>query len=309
MKFNKEHVKIEKIKHTQQNYICLAKKLYPSKIEKRKRVYKVLFSGIDNSEEININKFLMKNKLRNIISPNKIYHLSHDCVGDSYMLKYKDVGTTIHDTIIQKKDKKKYMLDLIEGLEELHNNSIWHMDIKTTNVIIHENTAKFIDFGMSCFSPEYSKSKRFYNRCTYLYSSPESLLNLKCNSSHDIWSLSHVFYYIMFKSYPILESEEKKTLIKIFNINGIPYKSDFKDLEEYIDYLDSDNNKRKFKEIRENVDYLDSDKFKSAEKIVFYGFDKFEDLFNKMTKMNPKNRITLKEVKGIVMNLEETDFN
>ena len=41
----------------------------------------------------------------------------------------------------------KILLSLCSALEELHQHSIYHMDIKPENIVIINNEYKLIDFG------------------------------------------------------------------------------------------------------------------------------------------------------------------
>lgn len=65
----------------------------------------------------------------------------------------------------------KWMKNLIEGISLLHDNNIVHLDIKSNNIIIDENdnTAKFIDFGLSAFASDYELRKWQYRSFPLFY--------------------------------------------------------------------------------------------------------------------------------------------
>ena len=95
-----------------------------------------------------------------------------DCLDEYYEEKFNDTsnmmigdygGITFEEyfinEIIKNKSKKnidihvyslfKKMKRLFIGLNKLYNNNISHLDIKTNNIVLHNNTFKYIDFGFS----------------------------------------------------------------------------------------------------------------------------------------------------------------
>lgn len=52
----------------------------------------------------------------------------------------------------------EWVIHLSDGLHILHHNGIVHMDIKSTNVVIHQGLPKLIDFGLSHFADDYTEN-------------------------------------------------------------------------------------------------------------------------------------------------------
>lgn len=84
---------------------------------------------------------------------------------------------------------------LTMGLAWLHSNQIRHKDIKPANILIHEGSMLFCDFG-SAMDAEFMATTQTegtaHNR-TPRYASPETYRKQKRNEASDVWSLGCVF--------------------------------------------------------------------------------------------------------------------
>lgn len=62
---------------------------------------------------------------------------------------------------------------LVNGLTELHNNQIFHRDIKIENILIETGSdvprARLIDFGLSCFFKTQSVYRIFYGKMSAFF--------------------------------------------------------------------------------------------------------------------------------------------
>jgi serine/threonine protein kinase len=67
--------------------------------------------------------------------------------------------------------KIDYFKQCLQGLYELHSQGVAHMDIKPANILVCNQTIKYIDFGLSTYKP-------LHNRCsgTIKYMAPEVLI-------------------------------------------------------------------------------------------------------------------------------------
>ena len=82
-------------------------------------------------------------------------------------------------------------LEIVQGIEFLHSQSIIHRDIKTTNALIDDDWhAKLCDFSFACH--EDSTSKREFVYGTDEFMAPEIALALDFNKSADIFSFGIV---------------------------------------------------------------------------------------------------------------------
>jgi serine/threonine protein kinase len=94
-------------------------------------------------------------------------------------------------------------LQLLLGLQSLHNRGYAHRDIKPDNILITEDlTIKYIDFGLACL--QQCRIMSCTNTCksgpgTLLYMPPEFFNqtgsnSLQASQAHDIWSLAMVMF-------------------------------------------------------------------------------------------------------------------
>ncbi|CAN9241015.1 unnamed protein product [Alternaria alternata] len=84
---------------------------------------------------------------------------------------------------------------LARALEFLHEQSIWHEDIKPSNILVHGGNVLFTDFGLAFdFTDETgSTTASMVNGMTPKYCAPEVANYEPRNTSSDIWSLGVVF--------------------------------------------------------------------------------------------------------------------
>lgn len=136
-------------------------------------------------------------------------------------------------------DVKKIMKQLISAVNYLHQNQIYHRDIKLTNIMYHESSnreycAKLIDFGLSNHNP----ALPLYSHCgTVPYMAPELVKRQSYYPGPvDVWALGVVFFELLTGHNPFygkivsgnrpMEDDEIKRIIgkgfksSVFN-NGI----------------------------------------------------------------------------------------
>lgn len=86
------------------------------------------------------------------------------------------------------------MLQLIQGLKALHDQSILHRDLKSANIFLYQNgTAKIGDLNVSKILRE---QLSYTQTGTPYYASPEIWRDKPYDFKSDVWSLGVIFYEI-----------------------------------------------------------------------------------------------------------------
>jgi serine/threonine protein kinase len=164
------------------------------------------------------------NILQNMNHPNiiKLYEYKFD--GDYLVLiteycKDKDLEHWLNKN--NSIDDITYVIkQTVCGIEYMHTNNILHRDIKSQNILLHNNTIKICDFGFSTIIKE--NNMMFNTICgTPLYMSPELLFMKPYTIKSDIWALGVLFYIIIYKTHPFgkltsLDDYRSKINMKIY---------------------------------------------------------------------------------------------
>lgn len=105
------------------------------------------------------------------------------------------------------KDRESIALQILEGLEFLHNHNVIHRDLKPSNILIEVNptsegivyTPKIADFGLSKVSEQDNKSRftSSFEGGTLQYSSPEQLKGEPIRYNADLWSWAVISYKLL----------------------------------------------------------------------------------------------------------------
>ena len=151
------------------------------------------------------------------------------------------------------KDKKplpnysvyKYFVQILEGVEFLHQRKIYHSDIKPANILLtFDDNIKICDFGIEVRDNWSTKSSATSSNIKgdFHYMSPERLNNALHSATNDIWSLGATFVE-MISGQPINHEETFPQIVlniiqyKIF-IKGKPY-------SEFLQALSDEDYKKK----------------------------------------------------------------
>ena len=110
---------------------------------------------------------------------------------------------------------KKYMIDILLGVDYMHNHRIIHRDLKPGNILIFKgHIAKICDFGLA--KPYTRQGDQTPGVVTVTYRAPEIIL---CDPNYDykvdVWSLGCIFFELIGKKSLFNEdSEDDGKLLK-----------------------------------------------------------------------------------------------
>ncbi|MFH1652423.1 MAG: serine/threonine-protein kinase [Pseudomonadota bacterium] len=138
----------------------------------------------------------------------KVYQFDH--FEDYYFFTSEYIeGKTIFRALASMSPDQKvpFFIQMLEGLQFIHDNNLLHGDIKPENVLVHEENGKavvkIIDFGIA--SEISNKKKKLAG--TPMYIAPEVILasDQKTGVASDLFSAAVLMYYCLVSEHPFLD--------------------------------------------------------------------------------------------------------
>lgn len=159
----------------------------------------------------------------------KLYGFIYDPQNTMFYIGLELMDMTLYDAIINnkisEKTKESFIMQLLKGLEYMHNKNIMHRDISVTNILVTNNgILKISDFGSSRYfrHPQYIV-KYSSHVCTIYYRPIELLLGkMPYTYKIDVWSCACVIGIILQDSQLFDGIEENGIIRDIFRILGTP---------------------------------------------------------------------------------------
>jgi len=216
-------------------------KLKKEDIEQCKNIIDLL-SSINNEYLIKYHETFMENDLLNIVM-----EYGGDMDLKKIIKSYKNKSELIDEDIII-----DIILQICEGLKEIHKNKIIHRDLTPDNIFIDKNyKIKIGDFGVSKITTTLNKYTKSQIGKTY-YIAPEILKGIDYNNKVDIYSLGCIIYELFtLNEYYIdkLDDKDCKINTEIYNskyqeLIELLLKKDYHErpnIEEIIEYIENIN--------------------------------------------------------------------
>jgi serine/threonine protein kinase len=210
---------------------------------------------------------------------------------------YSDLSRVLYDTSsADPLDPYTIMMwchGIVSGLNVLHCDNIIHADIKSNNILLmRDGTVKLTDFTLS--TQAVTKSDTFAHPCcTITHRAPECMIVGEFwGFPADVWSLGCTFYEIAARDLYIPNQGHKVTAIG--GIKSPQGRQQFKDitLSSIIDWCRKRGEPGADRHTISNKDFVPV--------TLNTNFDRagsmFRDLVMRMTKLDPKDRPTVKEI-------------
>ena len=203
--------------------------VYNEEIEQYKKIINIL-SRLNNEHLIKYYDTFMENDSFNILM---------EYVGDNnlkqFIQNHKNNYELIEQSII-----RDILIQICQGLKEIHDNKMIHRDLTPDNIFIDKNNKiKIGDFGISKILTSLNNyANTQIGKRQYL--APEVLRGLKYNNKVDIYSLGCILYEL----FTLNEYYEDKFDEKECKINTDIYKSKYQELIELLlkqDYKERPN--------------------------------------------------------------------
>lgn len=141
----------------------------------------------------------------------------------------KSLGDLMKNSVLDYEMKLKYIGDIVDGLAHMHYNNILHLDMKPDNIIISNNRAVVIDFGLSIYGKSPLTMINRYSRITSWFRNPMIDYEMKTTGKQiysrksDLYSLGIIILLILvnnkFKVYVDGITDEEYIYVK--NINNM----------------------------------------------------------------------------------------
>lgn len=265
--------------------------------KKTNKIYAIKKFKDKDTENLSIKKVLLRElrALRQLKHPNIIklhgsfkqndrLYLVFDYIKMSLLDLQESVGNGMSLAVI-----KKIAKGVLEGLAEMHANSLLHRDIKPENILVEpDHTPKVIDFGFCRGLGSRTEPLTNYV-ATRWYRSPELLLSPVYGPEVDIWALGCVIGE-MIDGQPLFPGDSfLDQLYCIYQLLG-PLPSTIKYLAEMNEELEGVSLDMYF----EPSDDFDPDFVRNR---YFYKVmdENLMDLLNKMLDLDPETRITAQD--------------
>lgn len=174
---------------------------------------------------------------------------------------------------IDEKLARTYFKQLIEGLEYLHTNRVAHLDLKPENLLIDTTfNLKIADFDLSYTAGDekiLSRGTRYYRGPEFFQASSSSsseVFELEDPFAADIYSAGIMLFILKSGIYPHAEDR----LVEGICFSELMYKKNLMFWAKHCEMLGQDRS--------------------------FYSRE-FKELFNGMVRANPRERLTLRQIK------------
>ncbi|RLN52158.1 hypothetical protein BBP00_00009705 [Phytophthora kernoviae] len=119
--------------------------------------------------------------------------------------------------------------DMAEGMAYLHNNSVMHRDLKSSNVLLAaDGTAKISDFGLSCVMELGRSADLTAETGTYGWMAPEVIRHEPYSSKADVYSYAVVLWELLAKDIPFKGQTPMQTAMAVAEQHmrpGLPQKT------------------------------------------------------------------------------------
>jgi serine/threonine protein kinase len=90
----------------------------------------------------------------------------------------------------------KCLIDVLRGLEYLHENGYFHCDIKPNNILVGDHGEYLLtDYGITCYSPTHEAVQP--RQCYLPHTSPETISNNTYDERTDIYQLGLTAFRLM----------------------------------------------------------------------------------------------------------------
>ncbi len=223
---------------------------------------------------------------------------------DYYIIQEYANGKTLHEQIqdysLPISYVKRMMYQILAGLYYMHQNGIYHGDIKPDNILCHfmNNVPdiRITDFGFSNFVGRIND----FELGNETYQAPEVLMeSMDINCKLDIWATACIFFEMIAKARLFSGKSQREILRNILEIRGLPPSIVMKKIlgKRKLKFLPRKTYRKGIRDVMK----LNEDEIKTFNKKMvvslrnFGSYDDFCKLMEKMLEFDKDRRYTSKE--------------
>jgi len=202
-------------------------------------------------------------KIYNVGVYNNVPYVSYELLKGKTLKSVLDSrGKLSFDEVID------YMLQILSGVQEMHNYSVLHNDLKPDNLfLLSDGTIRIVDFGAA--SHISSKIDRVLGTVNYV--APEVIQNKKYSIQSDIYSLGIILFELLTGELPFNGTNSIEVLNEHFNNERINISSRYlvNEKESFEIVINKASNRyanNRYKSVKEFID--DLTKIKRHESLI-----------------------------------------
>lgn len=197
----------------------------------------VVYKGVDLQEQtsvavkkINYHPFYFDsemNSLKNLIHPSVIRLMdAFQDKNDFYLVTEWFEGHALSEGSFSLEEWVDVFVEILKGLQYIHENGITHRDLKPQNILIGENRqVKIIDFGISVFQKELDdRDPKILGTLPYMPPEQTGYIQAQTDQRSDIYSLGIIFYECLTGSNPFAGKDKSEIIHKHLSFLPTPLK-------------------------------------------------------------------------------------
>jgi len=126
---------------------------------------------------------------------------------------------------------------IADGLAKAHAQGVVHRDVKPGNVILTEDGARIVDFGLATFANALKLTVEHSTFGTAAYMSPEQVRGQSADARSDVWAVGVILYEMLTGHVPFQGSHAEAIAYAIRNETPEPIRSTRPDIREEIEQV------------------------------------------------------------------------
>ncbi|HZM96308.1 MAG TPA: protein kinase [Vicinamibacterales bacterium] len=114
---------------------------------------------------------------------------------------------------------------IADGLAKAHAQSVVHRDVKPGNVILTEDGARIVDFGLATFADALKLTVEHSTLGTAAYMSPEQVRGQTADARSDVWAVGVILYEMLTGHVPFQGSHAEAIAYAVRNETAAPIRA------------------------------------------------------------------------------------